>query len=505
MGVLLVHWKGGVTRAEKRAFVLYEDRLDYFLDLGVLTNGFSPKGRIPLSSIQSKEVDKQESCLDLNLVDGTLTLKTSGPDDLRAWEVAFSKALGEVLAEPTEPKERRPVCQSMMEAGGEMKLFVLHNDCLEFYISLTEMVKGASPQGRILIDEIHDVERTRTGFMIHLVEFKLKLCVHEQPDLLDAWANAWYKVLNMGSGSPEVSKETTCLTDSKTREWLKYNKLNIVHQGPLGMKHEGRLAKRHVILFHDRIEFFYCHEDEPRTFAMPVLSILLKEIRSLNNVGRGLVLNHQGHFLGLNANTEADSQAWSDRIDDTMTRASQPQSQARMAHAALLLKPKPRRRKCRPNGNKSTCSRQRSNIPASRSSSAASTPRKNSPAKRWRSNSPTRSRPESPRKVVGASGGAGACLPAQGLGPRLEQRGPPVRARAYAGRSLSPQGSRPRPEPARPVAKQAPGALLSARESRPKPAPPPAAKRAPGAMVVMRESASAAARTWPFPGQGFNR
>jgi hypothetical protein len=120
----------------------------------------------------------------------------------------------------------------------------------------------------------------------------------------------------LGSGVPKLAWKavTDELEDPKLLGWLrKLESLpdsTVVHHGVLAVNTKGQVVSGFFVLFHKHMDFWNRPSDAI-ALQKPCGRIKLADVRSLETVSNGFLLNHKGETLGLLVRNNADLHQWS--------------------------------------------------------------------------------------------------------------------------------------------------------------------------------------------------
>eukprot|EP00929_Paragymnodinium_shiwhaense_P000984 TRINITY_DN101198_c0_g1_i1.p1 TRINITY_DN101198_c0_g1~~TRINITY_DN101198_c0_g1_i1.p1 ORF type:complete len:1402 (+),score=358.06 TRINITY_DN101198_c0_g1_i1:116-4321(+) len=116
-----------------------------------------------------------------------------------------------------------------------------------------------------------------------------------------------------GLTRPKLSTEG--LEDSRLQAWLQMlqAKDKWVHHGILGVAPKGQLVSGYFVLFQDRLDFWN-RPAEAASGLRPAGRIQISDVRSLETVSTGLILNYKGRKLGLHVGNNEDLHVWSSAL-----------------------------------------------------------------------------------------------------------------------------------------------------------------------------------------------
>merc|ERR1719149_284455 len=82
-----------------------------------------------------------------------------------------------------------------------------------------------------------------------------------------------------------------------------------MHQGLLGIQHDGKVMKKFFVLYADRLDYFHSAVDAISA-QEPLGRMVLAEVGGHEVFGVGLILDILGRKVGLKADHEADVRDW---------------------------------------------------------------------------------------------------------------------------------------------------------------------------------------------------
>jgi hypothetical protein len=113
-------------------------------------------------------------------------------------------------------------------------------------------------------------------------------------------------------GEPRPQWSIADLTELSHMRWLDSIRVSegLKHHGMLGVRPSGQLVTGYFVLFEDRLDFWNRPQDAANRLK-PCGRIKLVDVRSLEVVSGGFILNHKGRKMGLNVRHNDDLHDWS--------------------------------------------------------------------------------------------------------------------------------------------------------------------------------------------------
>jgi hypothetical protein len=131
----------------------------------------------------------------------------------------------------------------------------------------------------------------------------------------EAEAN-WLKEATAGIPAFAATKDTPkwslgCLEDPQLQAWLQKlaQREAPLHHGLLGVQPQGQLVTGYFVLFRDRLDFWNS-TTEAAACQRPKGRIIMTDIRGLELVNNGFVVNYKGRKMGLHVRNNDDFHAW---------------------------------------------------------------------------------------------------------------------------------------------------------------------------------------------------
>lgn len=247
------------------------------------------------------------------------------------------------------PKEARVLHRGFLRLGRrghvEVRYFIVFQDRLEHYVDERSAMEGSGFCGRVWASDVREVRVLDHGFVLGLdaERLDLRLLPGEDPDL---WVRALREALVPGSpqsASDELDEATVARTGFLSphlgplgavekgsalsprqplsqllmeaaapafQDWLASLREQPCHHGPLGFQQEGRLVMKYCLLQKDCLEAFNRPSD-PSLGRPPALKLMLSEVRGLETIGSGFILNMGGRKVGVHVGSNDDLHAWS--------------------------------------------------------------------------------------------------------------------------------------------------------------------------------------------------
>eukprot|EP00927_Polykrikos_kofoidii_P056019 TRINITY_DN5019_c0_g1_i2.p1 TRINITY_DN5019_c0_g1~~TRINITY_DN5019_c0_g1_i2.p1 ORF type:complete len:1594 (-),score=222.29 TRINITY_DN5019_c0_g1_i2:236-5017(-) len=105
------------------------------------------------------------------------------------------------------------------------------------------------------------------------------------------------------------------LKDPHLERWLAAlaDKDPPVHHGLLGVQPQGKLVSGYFVLFRERLDFWN-RPAEAATGMRPRGRIQMSDVRSIESVSTGLIMNYKGRKMGLHVRCNEDLQQWSNAL-----------------------------------------------------------------------------------------------------------------------------------------------------------------------------------------------
>lgn len=213
--------------------------------------------------------------------------------------------------------------------------FVALEDRLEYYSDPSSATMGLGRRGVLRPTDIREVRVLEHGFVLGMVRESIELHVASTRDM-DIWVKVLRTVLDPAAseesdkqqdnsdgrddeeeleGMSNYFSQSSIFTGQDTAEaaaarigeWLESLQERPLHRGELGFEDKGRLAKRFCVLFKDRLD---CWELMAPPSSKPAVRIELSDVRGLEIISSGFVLNSRGRRTGVHVGNNEDLQAW---------------------------------------------------------------------------------------------------------------------------------------------------------------------------------------------------
>jgi len=136
----------------------------------------------------------------------------------------------------------------------EIRYFVLRPDSLDYYSNKEEADKDGQVSGRLLLDDIEELDVTETGFKLGVQGDRfMELQVMEEGQL-----QKWLDAL-----TPFFENDSEVEEGDEVEE-------EVVHDAPLIMEIQGKRQQKHFWLFNDRLEYTETEDDQVPQDSFPL-------------------------------------------------------------------------------------------------------------------------------------------------------------------------------------------------------------------------------------------
>jgi hypothetical protein len=266
---------GGVGKAQRQLFRIYNDRFEYasgaaaFEEVAEITSQ-------PLRGVQSVERLSNNQGFIIRLeVGGTIEMRVSAKDN-EPWREAWQAFMAQKALDPQASIATRIVGPATSLAK--------------------QQVAGIAGTGADSICKSSNSPR--------------------HPGSANQWLSTQRPEVDATAASKDKpSWSTACLDDSQLLAWQQVlaQMDPPLHHGLLGVQPQGQLVTGYFVLFRDRLDFWN-NTVEASSGDHPKGRINLTDIRSLEMVNSGFVLNYKGQKMRLHVRNNDELHAWSDAL-----------------------------------------------------------------------------------------------------------------------------------------------------------------------------------------------
>lgn len=332
--------EGDASRAaDTRHLVLWEDQFSFFTSEEEFGAQQRPRKQVPLDALLGVKVD--EDTVTLSLSDRELSFRVAGRKDAEGWGKAFDGARSQqaASAEEVEPEGSQvdalclhegELTMSQTAAAGQRDAwlapvsgihFVLYQDRLEWFLT-PEALQGGSPDGRIAIEDIEDLEYEDTQVGIHTSDGFIRVLQEEHDGDMQAWIDAFAQILETDEPyEPYEPADRTFETNADLSE----GPSRCVHEGLLYLVGPDHIEEpRHVVLYGDKIDFFDSQAESDAGDA-PSFSFETAEVRQLtvrDDPAPGFSIGLDDEQLELVMPQDADFEAWISALRSVMEQSA---------------------------------------------------------------------------------------------------------------------------------------------------------------------------------------
>jgi len=222
--------------------------------------------------------------------------------------------------------------------------FMVFVDRLEYYGDATASAAGVGRRGCVRPADIREVRVLEHGFVLGMGRESIELHVASMRDM-DTWVKVLRTVLDPAAADEarqqqlkeqpdqqeaeaEDEEELEGLSSYHSQEasilgghagsessagqaflgdWLDSQQERPLHRGELGFHDKGRLTRRYCVLFPEHLD---CWDLPVQAGSKPSVYIQLSDIRGLEIISSGFVLNSRGRRTGVHVNSNEELQAW---------------------------------------------------------------------------------------------------------------------------------------------------------------------------------------------------
>lgn len=389
------------NKLEDRYVALYMDRFEMFLDQQDRRHG---KPTLVISHGELDAFELQNANFMLEVMHTVHKFYVWRAIDMRDWAKAWYEVLGlsdadvRIKTKWNRRELRARTCkewvahaQHNVVAGKvyqgpvgweypdgrvEPKYLIVCKDRLEFFSELRPTVKARGDHhDTIPLKDMRSLKVVDDGFCIdarsHVTDEPLRIKLRlGEPELLDTWVFHLKNVIDSyhsgkGAFEGEPAPQMTALRchpleaippnslfatkgegmQSELKhpivaQWLA--RQNPLHSGLLGIMRGGEMALRFFVLFKDRLDSWGRPMDAASGFR-PTLHIPIADVRSIETVSSGLIVNCRGKKIGFHANSNNELHDWSGALMQALAPSSKPQPAAASRSASVPPKARSRR------------------------------------------------------------------------------------------------------------------------------------------------------------------
>lgn len=379
---------GHRSKLEDRYGVLYKDRFETYTDRIDFKRGNKPVLCFVLGDIDSFEV--QNANFMIQVRERTLKYYVYRQVDMRDWARAWYDVLAikDAAAKSVKKWDRReinarnhkewvanvsvvegkvyqgPVGWEYPNGAIEPRYLVICKDRLEFFSDPrpNEQGQGNSPlHTTIKLRDMRGLKVVDDGFYIDTVSRsskapppRIKVRLGE-PELLDTWVFHLKTVIDRYHTDEVLAEDEVIVPQSNAmrmhpleaippnslfavpkkemmqselqhplvQSWI--SKESPTHSGLLGIMRAGEMTLRFFTLFPDRLDAWNRPMDAASCLR-PVLHIPMSDIRSVETVSSGLIVNCRGKKIGIHVSTNNELHEWSQALLKALAPASRSSS-----------------------------------------------------------------------------------------------------------------------------------------------------------------------------------
>jgi len=159
------------------------------------------------------------------------------------------------------------------EGNVDTKWFVLRQDSLDYYASREDSVQGGERGGRLLLDDIEELDVLDNGIRLGLSgERNLELRATSEQDL-KSWVDALSPFFQDGSENEEEEEE-----QEQEQEGEEEIEEEVLHDSLLVVELKGQRKQKYFWLFHDRLEYTNTEDDQVPQESFPLHAITAANI-----------------------------------------------------------------------------------------------------------------------------------------------------------------------------------------------------------------------------------
>lgn len=292
-------------KAEKRHFVLYGGRLDYFNDAGDVPQG-QPRGRILIADIAG--IDYADPSINLALADRTLQLRASSQAEFEKWQSSISRVMKQdgtptILAGspmPDDGSKHEGVLVVEQDGTEDEAYVVLKDDGIHIYQDIRTRREGGDPTVTILKENVSDLEVLSTGFLIQSPDGKCTMTPLAAD--LPAWLAALGSVFSDDAPqSPQRQDELP--HSSQLKEVPRGANGGLVWQSMLEVQENGKGVWKYFALHEDYLASFHSAHDMVHGVP-PEGKIPLKQVQDVKVGKMGFVLAFSNFNLAFRVSNE---------------------------------------------------------------------------------------------------------------------------------------------------------------------------------------------------------
>lgn len=351
------------TNPEKRYGMLRSDRFELFLapaDAGKR----APQKKVLIDNIQSLQV--LQAGFEIRAFRGDVRmLRILVKTDFGSWLRGWNEVLGSDFFSSAGVWQRKQGNESsigmstdlnrhvihkgplklLRRGHAEVRYFLVYNDRFEHFSDAASAVRGVGFGGRVWAADVRSVRVVDHGFCFGLDGESLDVRVPQGEDM-EPWVAAFKGLFERQHSAMEAMEVLDAPTPllSRNRPFLNqkeggaarlgadvYDEANDVHvlmwlkqlmaredvapvyHGVLGFQHQGRMQARFSILFKDRLDS-WARPFQASNGAKADGSITLSEVRGLETISGGFILNVGGRKLGVHVGDNESLHAWSSAL-----------------------------------------------------------------------------------------------------------------------------------------------------------------------------------------------